>query len=289
MRRRTYLLGCASATAALAGCSAIGGDGGDSGDDANGSAGDGSAANDTNSSDSDDSSDGDDGSEETANSPGPAETARAFYEAMAAGDAAAANELLHSESPDDPVTESEAADFESLEGAVEDVTVSSSDETVATVAIELSFDDGSGGRTTSTLDIELRTEDGEWRIYEDLSSGGSGSNSPSISLDIHTSTTDGEVSAIEFTVQSIDGGVDPSTLSVQVQAQEATVSNASESLTAGDTIVASFDGDGSSYSAGTKVQLFWNSPDDGSSTTLAYDDLSSETTGALASNLELQS
>ncbi|GAB3680081.1 hypothetical protein GCM10028857_02320 [Salinarchaeum chitinilyticum] len=278
MRRRTYLLGCAGAAVAVAGCSGIGDGSGDSSGDENESGGDTTA----------DSGSSGETTDDGTQSLGPAEIARTFFEAIASGDQATANDLLHSESSVDAVGESLVETYQSANATVEGATVASSGDSEATVEVDVAIDSSSGGRETTTLEVILRTEDGEWRVFRDPNS--TGDAVPSVSLDADPQTNgDGQVSALEFTVQSADTALDPGTLSVRVQGQTATGPTGADELVAGDTIVATFDADGSSISAGTTVEFVWSAPSGDASTALLMIDLQDETTGSLSSTLQIES
>jgi|GEM_PF-3549716 len=282
MRRRTYLLGCAGATAALAGCSALGGDGDDSGDGGTSSA-DEEGADGTSSSD-DDGGDAD-SSEEATGPSGPAETARAFYEAIIDGEKATANGLLHSKSTPAEIGDSLIEMYQSADATVDGATLVSTDDDVATVHVELNLKTTSGDRTTRTMDVGLRTENDEWRVYGEDDSG---STMPTVSWNIATTTNaDGHVTTVAFTHES-GQSIDPATLSVSVGGSEATAPESATELTAGDTIVATLAGDGSGVDAGAPALLVWNAPDSGQSAPVATIDLESEAAGSLASPFEIE-
>ncbi|MFB6083668.1 MAG: hypothetical protein ABEJ94_05435 [Halorientalis sp.] len=142
--RREYIGGLA-AVAGLSGClDALDGGGGTGGDDADTDA---------------------DGTPDSGTL-GPKETVRAFYAALDEGRFRAANALMHSNTTEPPVTESRYGPL--AEGTV---TVASAkliergeDRAVVRTVVRASIPGGSGTRRDE-VDIELRRENGRWRLY----------------------------------------------------------------------------------------------------------------------------
>jgi limonene-1,2-epoxide hydrolase len=110
----------------------------------------------------------DDDSEDTpeSDSAGPKEVVETFYRALNQSAFEAANERLHSETLEQPVTEERYGRFTESELSVESVETIEDGESkvivrssVRILAPEMSEP------ITDSIEMELRTEDGEWRIY----------------------------------------------------------------------------------------------------------------------------
>ncbi|GAA0658454.1 nuclear transport factor 2 family protein [Salarchaeum japonicum] len=94
----------------------------------------------------------------------PDAVARAFYEALIAGNVERANALAHPETPSSnlPVTEESVPTQEVTIDGVE--VVERTDGAAAVdVALTIASDDGTPRQTTET--VGLRTHDGDWRIW----------------------------------------------------------------------------------------------------------------------------
>ncbi len=137
MRRRQYLSVTAStlAVAGLAGCSGILGGGGGAGDD-------------------------------------PESTVEAFIEALGDGDRERANELIHSDSPDGEIEEGEMEEMEDFTFNVEETELLSEDGDTAEVRVEYTIESSESEESmTQEQEYELRTENGNWRIWTAQDSG----------------------------------------------------------------------------------------------------------------------
>lgn len=103
-------------------------------------------------------------------SSGPAETVRNFYTSLDDGNTQKASDMIHSESPKKGTLRSDSSEFANAMLAQVDVSVDSTDvvtetETRATVETTLTVSMGDLGDQTDTMTVELRKEDGEWKIY----------------------------------------------------------------------------------------------------------------------------
>ena len=143
--RRRYLV-AAVGVAGLSGCQdVLSGSDGPSGDDG-----------------SDDESDDTPESEST----GPKEVVTTFYRALNQGEFEAANERLHSETLEQPVTEDRYSQFAENELSVESVEMLEDGESKAIVRTDIRIQPPDGSEPiTDSLEIELRTENGDWRLY----------------------------------------------------------------------------------------------------------------------------
>lgn len=252
MQRRTFLAVSVGAVGSLAGCSGILGDSGG---------------------DSDPSS--------------PDEVARAFVEAIVEGDVAGANDLLHPDSPDVEVGQSNVESFQSVDASVEDVTVESRNDSSATVHVLISGTTEDGDSGTVTFPFELRRRDGGWLVYEDLRATGSPPRAPAVQWETSERTdADGSVTAVTF----MHGGGDtvPSgTLSARVDGVVASTPSGSDVM-AGTTLVVPTDGGGNSMSESTEIALVWSDPDGGDSQTLAAHTLGSPAVGTLGETISVE-
>lgn len=142
MRRRTYLTASTLSLTALAGCTGIlSGDGSDVGDD-------------------------------------PEQTLRTFLTAAIEGDRDRARDLVH---PDGPMmAETEDSEQENtqqdLDISIEETEVRRQDESTAMVVVEYTLSDQQGNSQTDRVEYELRTHDGNWRVWDAGSPGGTPPN-----------------------------------------------------------------------------------------------------------------
>lgn len=91
----------------------------------------------------------------------PEETVREFYTALNQSNTNRANELIHSESPTGELSESEASQ---LEGEISLESTELINETGETAFVRANISFSNFG--SSEAEIELRKEDGEWKIWE---------------------------------------------------------------------------------------------------------------------------
>jgi len=95
----------------------------------------------------------------------PDEVVEKFYQAANDGDRATVNDLLHSDSPSGEISEEEMSNLEDTEMTVEETEVVDETDSIAEVRAEITMEQD-GESTTNEMTIELRTEDGDWKIYE---------------------------------------------------------------------------------------------------------------------------
>jgi hypothetical protein len=103
---------------------------------------------------------------------GPKAAVRTYIEALDSTDAEQYNDIIH---PDGPLTEVGSAQLEQLESVdytIESLEVTEESEDSATVRAEYSVE-GPAGSETVASDVELRTVDGEWKVYNDVLTQGS--------------------------------------------------------------------------------------------------------------------
>ena len=145
--RRSYLAGLVG-VAALSGCQDV--------LDGNG----GSGGSDPGADDDDDGEDGEDSSD------GPAAAVETFYAALDAGRFDVANRLLHNETAQPRVTEEQYGNLDegSVTASATEVVERSEGQAVVRTTLDATFAD-TGRQITRELEIELRTETGEWRLY----------------------------------------------------------------------------------------------------------------------------
>ncbi|WP_121820653.1 nuclear transport factor 2 family protein [Halostella salina] len=96
---------------------------------------------------------------------GPAAVVEQFYQALDDGDRGTANDLIHSESPQGEIGEQEMAQFESYDITVESTEVLDESDDTAEVEVELTLE-ADGESSTNTMTVELRTEGGDWKVYQ---------------------------------------------------------------------------------------------------------------------------
>ena len=96
---------------------------------------------------------------------GPAGTVRSFVGALNSGNQEEAEAMVHPDSPQKgQLTGSQMGMLESMEVSVTSTEVLSKTETEATVEATISLGSGSASQE-STSTWELRTHEGEWKIY----------------------------------------------------------------------------------------------------------------------------
>lgn len=95
---------------------------------------------------------------------GPAETVEQFYVAVDNGNRERANELIHSDSPMEDVSVLGTVFGSAIDITVEQTEVVEKSDDSATVRATLTVS-SSGSSETSETDVELRTENGEWKIW----------------------------------------------------------------------------------------------------------------------------
>jgi limonene-1,2-epoxide hydrolase len=111
---------------------------------------------------------GNDDSDDTpgSESSDPQEVVETFYRALNQSKFEAANELLHSETLEQPVTQERYGQLAGNELTVESVEVVDGGEEWTVVRANLQFvPPETSEPITDSIEIELRTEDDEWRIY----------------------------------------------------------------------------------------------------------------------------
>lgn len=250
MDRRHFLAGTTGVAIAVAGCSGITGDSG-----------------------------GDEPS-------GPAAVARAFFEALIEGDVETANSYIHANASIGSVGQSNVESFQEANASVDSATVQSRNGDTATVHVTFNVEIESTTRTR-TLPYELRREDGEWRLYEDVRAAQSGPPAPQVQWESTSRTNDAdEVTAVTFT----HGGGDTADLStLHVQLRGTTIEpDSSGQLSAGDTLVVPFTGGGDGFQAGTPVTLKWDSSSNDDSSTLVLYELTGATAGGLGATVQVE-
>jgi hypothetical protein len=227
---------------------------------------------------SDDSNDGGDG---------PDDAARKLFEAAFEGDVEGANAYLHSDAEIEPVDSGDVEAFQNADAQVESVEVVEQSGDTATVSVTYSaLPVGGSERDTATVRLDLRTEDGEWRVYDDVGSDG-GPAAPAVQWESAERTdADGSVTAVEF-VHAGGDTVQSSTLSARVSGETASAPSGSE-ITAGTTLVVPLEGQGNSLPDSTQIELVWSDPDEDSSQILASNALGSPSVGTLGEQLRIE-
>jgi len=253
MRRRTVLTGCVGLAGGLAGCAGILGD-------SDGGSGDPS---------------------------GPAGVARAFFAAGIGGDVETANDLMHPESPDGEIDQSNVESFQSADASVEDVSLESRDDSTARVDVVIRAHTEDGDSGTVTFPFELRTHDGEWLVYEDLRATGSPPRPPAVQWESsERAGDDGSVTAVEFQHGGGDT-VSSGTLSARVEGFTASAPEGTD-VQAGTTLAVPLDADGDSIPTSRDVFLLWSDPES-DQLELAAHTLSSQSVGTLGEALRIDS
>ena len=95
----------------------------------------------------------------------PDEVVEQFYQAIDDGDRETANDLIHSESPQGEISEDEMSDMEEFDITVEGTEILEESDETAEVEVEMTIE-SDGDSSTEETTIELRTEDGDWKVYE---------------------------------------------------------------------------------------------------------------------------
>lgn len=93
----------------------------------------------------------------------PTEVVASLYESLDDGDADGANDLIHSDSPEGAITDENVGFYEEADIAVEGTELLDEGDDAATVSIDLSFGEG---LDDETYDVEVRLEDGEWKVWQ---------------------------------------------------------------------------------------------------------------------------
>ncbi|MDF9746071.1 hypothetical protein [Natrinema salsiterrestre] len=88
-----------------------------------------------------------------------------FYTAIGDGDLETANALIHSESPVGEISEEDMSNYDNMDIAIERTELLEESDDVAEVRIEVTMESDGNSRTSESTH-ELRTEDGEWKLYE---------------------------------------------------------------------------------------------------------------------------
>ncbi|WP_440988216.1 hypothetical protein [Haloarchaeobius baliensis] len=147
MRRRTYLTATTLSLTSLAGCTGLlgGGEDSDVGDD-------------------------------------PEATLRAFLTEAVEGDRDRARELIH---PDGPMNETtgdgdQEQNDQDLELTIEETEIRTQENGTAMVIAEYTLSDQQGNSRTDRVEYELRTENGDWRVWD---AGFPGDGAPSVAFD----------------------------------------------------------------------------------------------------------
>lgn len=98
----------------------------------------------------------------------PEDVVEEFYAAMNDGDVETMNELIHKDSPGEGASEEDFEESEEVGFTVEETEVLEEDDDVAKVRAEITFEVEVMGEVfeeTGENTLELRTEDGAWKIY----------------------------------------------------------------------------------------------------------------------------
>jgi ketosteroid isomerase-like protein len=88
-----------------------------------------------------------------------------FYTAIDDGDRETANALIHSDSPVGEISEEDMSNYENRDITIERTELLEESDDVAEVRIEVTMETDGNSRTSESTH-ELRTEDGEWKLYE---------------------------------------------------------------------------------------------------------------------------
>lgn len=257
MRRRAYLTGVTVSVAGLSGCSGILGDSGDGGSDPD----------------------------------GPAETAAAFQTALIETDVEGANDRLHGDSPIGEVTTSHTESYQDADIELDGTEVLEENDTTATVEVSMTVSSDNGRQTTPSLVYELRTEDGEWRVYGDVTEDERGQEPPAVpSVQWETTEVTNDAGATtRVEMQVLSGDVFPvSTLSVRIDGASVAPVNVDTDVSAGTTLVVSFDGGGSGPGAGSELRLVWSPENAADTYTLTTYELTNDAAGGVEHRLVVE-
>jgi len=110
---------------------------------------------------------------------GPSGAAKSWLQAANDGDEDQVEDLTHSESPLNMVLSQLVTSFESQDFSVDSTETLEEGDEEATVEAEITASAG-GESSTSTSEMEMRTEDGDWKVFSfgDMG-GGSGTSGTS--------------------------------------------------------------------------------------------------------------
>lgn len=99
----------------------------------------------------------------------PDDVVEEFYAAMDEGDVETMNDLMHEDSEEE-ITEEDLEEIEDFDITVEETEILEEDDDAAEVRAEITVEGeflGEEVEETNEETIELRTEDGEWKLYDD--------------------------------------------------------------------------------------------------------------------------
>ena len=134
-------------------------------------------------------------SDESVQETGPEALAEGFFEAFERGDVEKLNELIHDDSPMDPVEEDGIADPSDLTFEKIDAETVEESEEEAVVELLLTFDPPDEEPVTEASYIEARTADGQWYVWEiSPSYDGEGARVPSVDFDLDRTDSGVEIS-----------------------------------------------------------------------------------------------
>lgn len=260
MRRRRYLSLAGLAAVGLAGCSGDSegsGDGSDGEDtESNGDATTGTAAPTATTTETATPTETETATAAPTTAAGadlpPAEVVETFLTAAGDGEVERANALVHSDSPEGELEE----DNQPEDIVVESTEVLSQDDGVAIVRTEVTIVSEDGDRTY-TIEYELRTENGAWRMW-DAADGGGGSEvrAPQVAWEFESVPSD------DVVVVTHNGGDGVDAATVVAKNLEGTTFGTLEEFFDGTEIVAGDEGriDVPADTRGT-IQLVWRNPD----------------------------
>lgn len=219
---------------------------------------------------------------------GPDGAARNFLEAAFDGDVEGTNAYLHSDAEIEPFGQEYAEEYQRVDARVESVEVVEQSGDTATVSVTASAQrPGGSERQSTTVRVELRREDGEWRVY-DGSTGESESESvgPSVRWDATShDDADDSVTAVEF-VHIAGDTIQSGTLSARVSGNSASAPSGTE-ITVGAGVVVPLEGAGNSLPESTEIELVWSDPDGDSSQILTTYALERPSVGTLGEQLRI--
>ena len=100
----------------------------------------------------------------------PEGVVEAFYDAFGDGDVDELNSLIHPDSPDGFIEDEEAAEFEAqteeIDFSIESTELVEEGDDEAVVELTVEIDDSQYGTQTVDGHAYLRTDGGDWKIYE---------------------------------------------------------------------------------------------------------------------------